>query len=66
MWLFTMRNLLQPRERYIWVQVRILHETKKAILVYNGQKIWIAKSQICGIRLKKDVFEVYVKESIAG
>jgi len=26
-------------------------------------KIWIPKSQIYGIRLKNNIFEVYVKES---
>jgi len=37
---------------------------KKAIFVYNGQKIWIPKSQIYGIRLRGNIFEVYVKESV--
>ena len=59
---FSLYRLLYPRERYIWAQVRILHETVKAIFVYNGRKIWIPKSQIYGVRLKKNVFEVYVKE----
>ena len=62
---FGIYNLINP-ERYIWVQVRILHETDKAILVDNGIKTWIPKSQIYGIRLRKNVFEVYVKESIVG
>jgi len=80
MWPFTMRNLLEPREHYIWAQVRILHETHKAILVTapyviarseatkqsqnDNIKIWISKSQIYGIRLKKDVFEIYVREEV--
>lgn len=64
--MFNYRNLLYPRPRYVWAQVRILHETKKAILIYNGQKIWIPKSQIFGIRLRKSVFEIYVKESAIG
>jgi len=59
---FGIYNLINP-ETYIWTQIRILHETDKAILVYNGMKIWIPKSQIFGIRLRKSVFEVYVKES---
>ena len=66
MWNFTLRNLLEPKPRYIWTQIRILHETEKAILVYNGRKFWIPKSQIYKIRLKKGVFEVYAKENIAG
>lgn len=52
-----------PDERYIWLQVRILHETDKAILIYNGMKIWIPKSRIYGIRLRNNKFEVLVKES---
>ena len=56
-------KLICPNEKYIWVKVRILHETEKAILVDNGMKIWIPKSQIYKIRLKKNMFEIYVKES---
>ena len=63
--LFGIYNLMNP-ERYIWLQVRILHETDKAILIYNGIKTWVPKSQICGIRLRNNVFEIYVKESVAG
>jgi hypothetical protein len=63
--LFGIHNLINP-ERYIWSQIRILHETDKAILTYNGMKTWIPKSRIYGIRLRKNVFEIYIKESIAG
>jgi len=63
---FSFYQLLYPRERYIWAQIRILHETKKAILAYNGRKIWIPKSQIHGIRLKNNTFEIYVREGIVG
>ena len=63
---FTMRNLLYPKGRYLWAPIRILHETNKAILVYNGTKTWIPKSQIYGIRLRKNVFEIYVRESAIG
>ena len=55
-----------PKERYIWAQVRILRETEKAILIDNGMKIWIRKSQIYGIRLGNNTFEIYVKESTVG
>jgi len=54
------------KEKYIWAPVRILHETEKAILVDNGMKIWIPKSQIYGIRLRNNTFEIYVKESTFG
>ena len=43
---------------------RILYETDKAILVECGSKMWIPKSQIHGIRLRKNVFEVYVREGM--
>ena len=76
---FGIYNLLNP-ETYIWAQVRILHETDKAILVTapfviaseakqsqnDNIKIWIPKSQICGIKLRKNVFEIYVRESAIG
>ncbi len=62
--LFSIYRLLRPEERYIWIQVRILHETDKAILIYNGRNFWIPKSRIRKIRLRKNVFEVYVKEGM--
>ncbi|GAH85883.1 unnamed protein product [marine sediment metagenome] len=65
-WPFSISNLLYPKEKYIWSRVRILHETDKAILVDNGTKIWIPKSQIYGIRLRNNIFEIYVKESTVG
>jgi len=48
------------------VKIRIIHETDKAILIYNGRKTWIPKSQVYGIRLKNNSFEIYVKEGIVG
>jgi len=65
-WPFSIYRLMYPEERYIWAQVRILHETDKAILVDNGMKIWIPKSQIRRIRLRNNVFEICVKESTVG
>jgi len=59
-------NLVHPKERYIWTKVRILYETDKAVLVDNGMKIWIPKSRIHRIRLKNNIFEIYVKESTVG
>jgi len=63
---FSIYNAEFPKERYIWVEIRILHETDKAILVKAAGKIWIPKSRILKIRLNKNVFEVYVKENIIG
>lgn len=62
-WPLSVYRLMYPKERYIWVQVRILHETHKAILVDNGMKIWIPKSYTHRIRLRHNIFEIYVKES---
>ena len=59
-------SLLYPRKKYIWSRVRILHETDKAILVDNGMKIWIPKSRIHRIRLRNNIFEIYVRESAVG
>jgi len=65
-WPFSIYKFLYPKPRYVWVQVRILHETKKAVLVENAEKIWVPKSQIRKIRLRNDVFEVYVREGLFG
>ena len=64
-WPLSVYKIAFPRRKRIWVQVRILHETKKAILVYTVRKIWVPKSRISGIRLKKGIFEIYVKEGVA-
>ena len=61
-WIFGIRDCLYPKEKYIWAPVKIIHETNKAILVDNGRKLWIPKSQINGIRLKNNTFEIYTEE----
>ncbi len=63
---FSIYKLIHLEERYIWAQIRILRETDKAILVDTGMKTWIPKSKICGIRLRKNIFEIYVKENVVG
>ena len=65
-WPLSIYGLMHPKEKYIWVQVRILHETDKAILIDNGMKIWIPKSRIRQIRLRNNTFEIQVKESTVG
>ncbi len=65
-WPFSIRNALYPQERYVWAQIRIIHETDKAILVDNVRKTWIPKSRIYGIRLKNNTFEIYTEESTIG
>ena len=59
-------NLNYSKERYVWARVRILHETEKAVLIDNGMKIWIPKWRIHRIRLRNNIFEIYVKESTVG
>jgi hypothetical protein len=65
-WPLSVYRLMYPKERYVWVQVRILHETDKAVLIDKGMKTWIAKSQIRRIRLRNNIFEIYVRESTVG
>lgn len=70
MYPFSLSNLIHfatgIKTKHRWVQVRILHETDKAILVYIATKIWIPKFRIHGIRLKNNVFEVYVEACVVG
>lgn len=65
-WPFTIRNVIYPKEKRVWAQVRIIHETDKAVLIDNGTKSWIPKSWIYGIRLRNNTFEIYVVESMVG
>ena len=65
-WSISIYRLMYPKEKYIWAQIRILHETDKAVLVDNGTRIWIPKSRIRRIRLRNNIFEIYVKESTVG
>lgn len=63
--LFTLYSLLYPEEKRIWIKVRILHETQKAVLVEIPiGKQWIPKSMIGSIRIKDKNFEFYLKESV--
>lgn len=63
--LFTLYRLLNLEEKHIWIKVRILHETEKAVLAEVGVgKQWIPKSRIDGIRIKDKNFEFYLKESV--
>ena len=65
-WPLSIYRLIYPKQRYIWAQIRILHETEKAILIDNGMKIWVPRPSIYRIRLKNNTFEIYVKESTVG
>lgn len=64
-WLFNDYSPRYYQEQKIWVKIRFQHETDKAILVYcNNKKIWIPKSRVLKIRLRKGVFEIYTKEAL--
>ena len=65
-WPVSIYRVMHSTQRHIWAQVRIIHETDNAVLVNNGMKIWIPKSQIYRIRLRNNIFEIYVKESTVG
>ena len=65
-WPFSIYRFLYPRSRYVWVQVKILHETKKAVLVENVEKMWVPKSQIRKVRLRNNIFEIYVRVGMFG
>lgn len=66
-WFFYNYYPKYPHHKKIWVKIRFLHETDKAILVHcNGRKIWIAKSRVSKIRLRKNIFEIYTKGSSVG
>jgi len=59
-------KFVYPTEQYVWAQVRILHETDKALLVDTNTRTCIPKSQIYRIRLQNNTFQIYVKENIFG
>jgi len=47
---FRLRTLLYP-ETYFWIDVLLIKETKKAILViFDGKKIWLPKVWILKIK----------------
>lgn len=66
-WPLSFYRLIYPKERYIWTQVRILHETEKAILIDNDMKIWersepraepyilcyMTRTELCGVRAQR-------------
>jgi hypothetical protein len=66
--MFSYRRLLFPEQRYVWVQVRIYRETDKAVLValLGLSPHWIPKSRIGDIRLRNNIFELYVREGEFG
>ncbi len=66
MWPFTLRSIFYQKENFVWVKIRILHETDKALLVEHGRKFWIPKSRIYEVRLRNNTFEIYTQKSTIG
>ncbi len=63
-WFFYNYHPKYPYQKKIWIKIRFLHETNKAILVYrNDKRVWIPKSQVYKIKLKKGAFKIHIKES---
>lgn len=63
-WLLNNYLSAYPQSRYIWARVRMRYETEKAILVlYEEAKVWLPKSRIGKVKLKKGVFWIYVPEA---
>ena len=50
---FRLRTLLYPKT-YFWIDVLLIKETEKAILViFDGKKIWLPKAWIVKINRKR-------------
>ena len=62
-WRWSFYKMLYPEEPYAWAPVRILRETEKALLVFNGGRRWIPKSRIHGIRLRGLTIELRIRAS---
>ena len=56
--MFSLRYLLNPPygfHEYVWLDVLLIKETQKAILIkFDGRKIWLPKAWIMGIKRSKD------------
>jgi len=51
----NLKNLLYPKT-YIWIDVIILKETQKAILIeFDGKKAWLPKAWIRRIKRNKNI-----------
>jgi hypothetical protein len=60
---FRLKNLFFPKT-YIWIDVLLLKETQKAILIeFNGKKVWLPKALIVKIKRVKDSYVIRIKIS---
>ncbi|MCG2711445.1 MAG: hypothetical protein L6416_03865 [Candidatus Omnitrophica bacterium] len=58
-----LRGILYPKN-YIWIDVFLIHETRRAILIkFDGKKAWFPKAWILKIRPSKDSKAVKIKIS---
>lgn len=56
-------DLLNPKT-YIWIDVLLIKETAKAILIeFDGRKAWIPKAWIVGIKRNRDSRAIKIKIS---
>jgi len=54
-----------PRPRRVWIKVRFLHETPKAILIiHEGDKVWLPKSRIRKVKLRRSAFYLLIPEQL--
>lgn len=58
-----LRNLLYP-QNYIWIDVFLIHETRKAILIrFDGKEEWFPKAWILKVKPRKNSKAVEIKIS---
>ena len=58
-WLFYNYPPKYPPRKKVWMKIRFVHETDRAVLVLcDNRKVWIPKSRIRKVRLRRDVFEI--------
>jgi len=63
-WIRLINRIINP-PTYIWVDVTLIKETPKAILiVFNGKRAWLPKTWIFRIKRKGDNGTTKIKLSI--
>jgi hypothetical protein len=56
-----------PIIKNIWIKIRFIHETDKAILVYcDNEKIWIPKSRVYKIMFQNLFLLLFFHRAFAG
>lgn len=66
--MFTLRHLLEYRlgcYEYIWIDVLLIKETKKAVLImFDDQKAWLPKTWIAKTKYRKNSHIITIKISL--